>query len=245
MPKATVLSVDDDKNLQTVVQHYLEDDGYRVLAAHSGKELKDKLQGADIDVVLLDLVLPDAEGLGLIATIKQASSARIIIVSGKSDTTEKIIGLEMGADDYITKPFEMRELAARIKAVMRRGPAESQDTTSGQPGNGKGQQRVYFGEWCLDRTQFQVFDGAQNSANLTTGEFKLLEALVLAPNRALTREYLFELTRDGGSYDVYDRAIDIQIARIRKKLGGDDAGQLIKTVRGVGYMFCGEIRKDG
>lgn len=237
MAKATVLSVDDDRNLQTVVRHYLEEDGYNVLSAHSGKELTEKV-GDAVDVVLLDLTLPDAEGFSLIATIRQKSAARIIIVSGKTDTTEKIIGLEMGADDYITKPFEMRELAARIKAVLRRAaPAEEQTAAKAAVKS----EKIFFGSWCLDRTQYQLLDDKGQSAGLTTGEFKLLEALVTAPNRALTRDYLFDLTREGGNFDAYDRAIDIQVARLRKKLGDDPkTPALIRTVRGVGYMFCGE-----
>lgn len=239
MPKATVLSVDDDRNLQTVVRHYLEEDGYNVLSAHSGKELAEKV-GSAVDVVLLDLTLPDAEGFSLIATIRQKCAARIIIVSGKTDTTEKIIGLEMGADDYITKPFEMRELAARIKAVLRRGAAADEATAAASPVKAD---KIYFGTWCLDRTQYQLLDDQGLSAGLTTGEFKLLEALVLAPSRALTRDYLFDLTREGGNFDAYDRAIDIQVARLRKKLGDDPKSpELIKTVRGVGYMFTGETR---
>ena len=241
MPKATVLSVDDDRNLQTVIRHYLEDDGYKVMAAHSGKDLTDCLgQAAGIDVVLLDLTLPDAEGFSLIPAIRQGSKARIIIVSGKTDTTEKIIGLEMGADDYITKPFEMRELAARIKAVLRRNQPDAQD--NGKDAGADAREKIVFEGWCLDRTQYQLFDHGGQSANLTTGEFKLLEALIMAPNRALTREFLFDLTRDGGAYDSYDRAIDIQVARLRKKLCDDPkAPAMIKTVRGVGYMFCGKI----
>ena len=244
MPKATVLSVDDDQNLQVVIRHYLEDDGYKVMAAHSGKDLTDCLaQTVDIDVVLLDLTLPDAEGFSLIPAIRQGSGARIIIVSGKTDTTEKIIGLEMGADDYITKPFEMRELAARIKAVLRRNQPEGQDSRQAA---GDTKEKIEFEGWCLDRTQYQLFDDSGAPANLTTGEFKLLEALVMAPNRALTREFLFDLTRDGGAYESYDRAIDIQIARLRKKLRDDPRSPaMIKTVRGVGYMFCGKIAGQG
>lgn len=243
MAKATVLSVDDDQNLQLVLRHYLEDDGYKVVSAHSGAELAEKITAASFDVVLLDLTLPDAEGLSLIATIRNSSSARIIIVSGKTDTTEKIIGLEMGADDYITKPFEMRELAARIKAVLRRNQPDITDSAAGARNN-KGT-KLYFETWCLDRTQYQLFDESGRSADLTTGEFKLLEALADAPNRALGRDFLFELTRDGGAYESYDRAIDIQIARLRKKLGDDPRKPtLIKTVRGIGYMFCGEVKPD-
>lgn len=235
--KATILSVDDDKNLQLVLREYLEEDGYKVLGAFSGRELEDKLTSDPFDVVLLDLMLPDSQGLGLITKIRAATKAPIIIVSGKSDTTEKIVGLEMGADDYITKPFEMRELSARIRAVLRRthnehpAPLAANDTS---------QDNLVFKNWRLDRTQYQAFDSKGNSLNLTTGEFKLLEALAVSPNRALSREHLFDLTRDG-KFDTFDRAIDIQIARIRKKLGDDTkTPALIKTVRGVGYMLCAD-----
>lgn len=242
MQKATVFCIDDDKGLQFVVQQYLEGDGYKVITASSGQEVDSVLDSESFDAVLLDLMLPDAEGFVLLGKIRSKSKAPVIIVSGKSDTTEKIVGLEMGADDYMTKPFEMRELSARIKAVLRRSAApveasNQNNTTS----DFSGPDAVVFNGWKLDRTQYQLFDSEGNSADLTTGEFKLLEALVMAPNRALSREHLFTLTRDG-EYDVYDRAIDIQIARIRKKLGdaADEGQPLLKTVRGVGYMFCGK-----
>ncbi len=237
--KAVILSVDDDKNLQLVLREYLEEDGYKVISAHSGRELEDKLKGDPFDVVLLDLMLPDSQGLGLITKIRGTTRAPVIIVSGKSDTTKKIVGLEMGADDYITKPFEMRELSARIRAVLRR----SQETlmSAAAPANDtKLGDTITFSGWKLDRTQYQAFDEKGQSLGLTTGEFKLLEALAVSANRALSREHLFDLTRDG-KFDTYDRAIDIQIARIRKKLGDDTkAPALIKTVRGVGYMLCDE-----
>ena len=240
MRKATVLSVDDDENLQVVVGQYLESDGYTVVQVFSGKELQEKLKPDCADVILLDLVLPDVEGFALISKIREHAKIPIIIVSGKSDTTEKIVGLEMGADDYITKPFEMRELSARIKAVLRRS-AETQSNESSSGAQSSDQpDKVYFQDWCLDRTQYQLFDKENNSADLTTGEFKLLEALVLSANRVLSREHLFEITR-GGDFDAFDRAIDIQIGRIRKKLGDDSkSSTLIKTVRGVGYMFSGK-----
>ncbi len=235
MQKGTVLCVDDDENLQNVIGHYLEDDGYQVVRALDVKSALEKLENTPLDVILLDLVLPDGEGLSLIPRFQDKSKAGIIVVSGKSDTTEKVVCLEMGADDYITKPFEMRELSARIKAVLRRSDPVAE--TENQSPKHKSEKITFGDGWCLDRTQYQLFDPQNNSANLTTGEFKLLEALVLAPNRALSREHLFELTRDG-EFDAYDRAIDIQIARLRKKLGDDTKSpNLIKTVRGVGYMF--------
>lgn len=238
--KGTILAIDDDENLQLVMQQYLEDDGYAVIKANSVQTALEKMSLSDFDVILLDLTLPDGEGLTLIPQFTAQSSAAIIIVSGKSDTTEKIVCLEMGADDYLTKPFEMRELSARIKAVLRRAveqkqQTQSQDTTK----NTDEDLKTSFGDgWVLDRSQYQLFDKNNQSAELTSGEFQLLNELVKAPNRVLTREQLFELTRDG-DYDVYDRAIDIQIARLRKKLQDDPKSpHIIKTIRGVGYMFC-------
>lgn len=239
MKKSTIICVDDDESLQTVIGHHLEEQGYRVLTAMNGQELQERLETESADAILLDLMLPDTQGLELIKQIRSKTNMPIIIVSGKDDTMEKIIGLEMGADDYMTKPFAMRELSARIKAVLRRAtpnPAEEQ-AESNKPAN----EKLKFETWILDRAQYQVFDENDQPLELTIGEFKLLEALILSANRALTREYLFELTRDG-SFDAYDRAIDIQIARIRKKLKDDPkTSQLIRTVRGVGYMYCGTV----
>ncbi|MBI1301925.1 MAG: response regulator [Alphaproteobacteria bacterium] len=233
MKKGTILSVDDDENLQTVISQYLEGDGYHVITANDASSALEKVESTPMDVILLDLVLPDVEGLSLIPQFQAKGKAGIIVVSGKSDTTEKIVCLEMGADDYLTKPFEMRELSARIKAVVRRmdsiGNHQPSKDSKSQP------EQINFVNWRLDRAQYQIFDQDSQPLNFTTGEFKLLEALVLSPNRALSRERLFELTRDG-EFDAYDRAIDIQIARIRKKLG-DEKGEIIKTVRGIGYMF--------
>jgi DNA-binding response OmpR family regulator len=237
--KATVLAVDDDNNLQVVLRQYLEQDGYKFVQAANGAEMLEKIGSVHPDVILLDLMLPDHDGLSLISSIRGRSKAGIIVVSGKSETTDRIVGLEMGADDYLTKPFEMRELSARIKALLRRGPAPATDEKSGVDQSKI--TKVLFGGWVLDRQQYQLFDTASNhSAELTSGEFKLLEALALAPNRVLSREHLFELTRNS-NYDAYDRAIDIQIARLRKKLNDDPRSPaLVKTIRGVGYMFCGE-----
>lgn len=236
MNKGLVLSVDDDEGLQIVLKQYLEGEGYKVVTANDGAQLAEKLESVSSDVILLDLMLPDIDGISLIGQIRAKTQAPIVVVSGKSDTTEKIICLEMGADDYITKPFEMRELAARIKAAMRRiQPPANGNSTSNNVQDSK-KEKITFGEFVLDRNQIQAFEKGGKSLDITSGEFALLEALVMAPHRALSREQLFELTRDG-EFDSYDRAIDIQIGRIRKKLGacGND---IIKTVRGVGYMFC-------
>jgi two-component system, OmpR family, response regulator len=236
-----VLTVDDDENLQVVMRQYLEQQGYQFISALSGAELMSKLDVAHPDIILLDLGLPDQDGLSLLSAIRGKSRAPIIVVSGKNETADRIVGLEMGADDYLTKPFEMRELSARIKAVLRRSAGADKPATEAEATLGKAK-RIGFSGWVLDRMQYQLFDGEAKPADLTSGEFKLLEALVVAPNRVLSREQLFELTRQG-EFDVYDRVIDIQIARIRKKLSDDPQNPaLIKTVRGVGYMFCGEAK---
>lgn len=237
MQKGIILAVDDDENLQIVVGQYLEDDGYKVISAGSVAKAMQEVSASPFDVILLDLVLPDGEGMSLIPQLRTKTKAPIIVVSGKSDTTEKIICLEMGADDYITKPFEMRELSARIKAVVRR----TNDNTKEEPeADTRAGEKYRFNGWSLDLSKYQLFDKAGQSADLTTGEFKLLEALVLSANRVLSREHLFELTREQ-DYDSYDRAIDIQIARLRKKLKKDS--ELISTVRGVGYMFSADVKK--
>lgn len=236
MSKGTVLSVDDDEGLQVVLKQYLEGEGYTVETASNGLQMMEMLHSINSDIILLDLVLPDTDGIALLGQIRAKSQVPVVVLSGKSDTTEKIVCLEMGADDYITKPFEMRELSARIKAALRRVDSPSNGNYEDASPETPKKEKVEFGGFVLDRNQFQLFDSKDKSLDITTGEFELLNALLSAPNRALSREQLFERTRDG-EYDSYDRAIDIQIGRIRKKLGkaGSD---IIKTVRGIGYMFC-------
>lgn len=238
--KAVVLSVDDDEGLQTVVTHYLETEGYSTLSASTGKDLMNLLADSTPNIILLDLVLPDTDGISILAQLRSMKKIPVIVVSGKSDTTEKIVCLEMGADDYMTKPFEMRELSARIKAVLRR--AEEMPPGAANQAERDAKAEIHFGEWVLDKGRFQLFDVKGASADLTTGEYKLLEALVDSSNKVLSRERLFELTRES-DYDSFDRAVDIQIGRIRKKLNDDPKDpQYIKTVRGAGYMFCGTIK---
>jgi two-component system phosphate regulon response regulator OmpR len=235
MNKGIVLSIDDDESLQVVLRQYLESENYTVVTASNQAQITEKLETVSSDVILLDLMLPDADGLTLIPQIRAKTQVPILVLSGKSDTTEKIICLEMGADDYITKPFEMRELSARIKVALRRTERPANGVQSEPKVAGKKAEKIEFSGFTLDRNQYQLFDAQDKSLEITSGEFELLEALLLAPNRVLSREQLFELTRDG-EFDSYDRAIDIQIGRIRKKLGPEGLN-IIKTVRGAGYMF--------
>lgn len=236
MKKGIILCVDDDEDLQTVLSQYLENDGYKVVTAGGVAGALEKIESQNLNLILLDLTLPDGEGISLIPAFRNKSSAPIIVVSGKSDATEKIVCLEMGADDYVTKPFELRELSARIKAVLRRA---NDNPKASLADSAPGPEKIAFGNWILDRAQYQLFNRKNLPAGLTTGEFRLIEALLLSPNKVLTRERLFDLTRSQ-DYAAFDRAIDIQIARLRKKLGKDS--KYVKTVRSVGYMFSGETK---
>lgn len=238
MKKATILTIEDDQSLQIVIQSFLEDQGYEVLTGNNGKDLLEKVQAVHIDVILLDLGLPDTDGLNLVSRVRSYTKAPVIVVSGKTDATDKIISLEMGADDYLTKPFEMRELYARIKAILRRTGHNAEGNQAPEVVSKHDASRLAFGNWVMDRSSFSVTNKQGESANLTTAEFKLLEILLNSSGRALSRDQLFELGR-GQDYQSYDRAVDIHIARLRKKLGDDPkTPHLIKTVRGIGYMFC-------
>lgn len=240
MPRANILVVDDDPDIQKVVKKYLDEDGYAVTSALTAREAHEEMERHNYDIVLLDMILPDGDGLGLITEFRRRSKTPIIVVSGKTDATDRVVGLEMGADDYLTKPFHMRELSARIKSVLRRTSPEAEPEEQG----GK---IIYFNGWKMDCSKYEVESESGEPISLTSGEFKLLQALLNAPNRVLSREQLFETTR-GVDYDSYDRAVDIQIGRLRKKLNDDPGSpRLIKTVRGVGYMFIGnvKVRKDG
>jgi DNA-binding response OmpR family regulator len=222
----------------------LQASGYEIFAAQDGKTSLDILNTRrDIDVVLLDLGLPDGSGLDLIEEMRARTNAPIIIVSGRDDQIDRILGFEKGADDYLVKATDMRvlmrELMARVKANIRRykspHPAPSHALRCGV-------EKIRFGRWLLDSSKYQIFDENGCSGNLTVKEFQLLEVLVRAAGRVLSREHLFALVRDDDDY-AYDRAIDVQITRIRKKIGDSaQSPELIKTVRGVGYMFEGTVQ---
>lgn len=233
--RPVVLVVDDNAPLRDTVRETLEEEGYVVFTASRGDEALKILRVKRTDAILLDLQLPDADGLSLISPIRDETDAPLIVVSGKGALIDKVVGLEMGADDYIGKPFEMKELVARVKASVRRYkglPKPKGDAAGG----------FRFGRHVLDLRTFQVLDEQGNSCHLTTMEFRLLEALVRAANTVLTREQLLERAR-ADNLAVNDRAIDIQIARIRKKLGDDSPPpRLIRTVRGIGYMLACEVQ---
>ena len=230
------LVVDDNDQLRATIRENLELDGYTVFGASCGTEAMKILRVKKPDTILLDLGLPDSDGLALMNGIRQLSDAPVIIISGKGAWVDKVVGLEMGADDYLGKPFEMKELSARVKAFIRRYKSRTASTTQEPP-----PRKFRFGRHVLDSGRCQAFDAEGRPCDLTTMEFRLLEALVAGAGRVLTREQLLDKARVD-NLNVGDRAIDIQITRIRRKLG-DDAKEpaLIKTVRGIGYMLGCEV----
>jgi two-component system OmpR family response regulator len=237
MVQETILVIDDNAAIRTAIRTALEQNGYSVFAAADGQAALAILRAKKVATVLLDLVLPDADGLDLIAQIRKLTEAPIIIISGKGTLIDKVVGLEMGADDYLGKPFEVQELNARVRASVRR--YKSQLDAARMKASAP-LARVRFAGRVLDEAKCQAFDAAGRSCNLTASEFRLLLAFVKSPNRVLTRALILDVVRHD-SPNTNDRAIDIQIGRLRKKLGDDAKNpQIIKTVRYMGYMFSCE-----
>jgi len=226
-----ILVVDDQKEICDVVQEYLTGEGYRVSTAHDGTGMRRVLGQHHIDLVILDLMLPGEDGLTLARSLRNESAIGIIILTGRGETVDRIIGLEMGADDYLPKPFHLRELLARVKSVLRR--VQSRVGEPGQPVR----TNARFAGWSLDLSSRELLSPAGQQVRLTTGEFDLLAAFVNNPNQVLSRDRLLDLARNREA-GPFDRTIDVQVGRLRRKLEDDPQNpSLIKTVRGSGYIF--------
>lgn len=236
-----ILIVEDEAALSRPVRRFLEQEGYAVSVADSGSSARRLVQKFELDLILLDLGLPDQDGLSLLKLFKATINLPVIIVSGKAKAVDRILGLELGADDYISKPFNLRELQARIKAVLRRTASDPQSSTT-REGEHKVSTLVRFAGWELDmgKRELRAPDGAQ--VVLTSGEFKLLEAFVNHPSRVLSREKLLDWASNR-DWTPFDRSIDTQIQRLRKKIEQDPRHpDLIRTVRGTGYMFTPKVQ---
>ena len=226
-----ILVVDDQKEICDVVQEYLTGEGYRVSTAHDGNGMRRALGQHHVDLVILDLMLPGEDGLTLARSLRNESGIGIIILTGRGETVDRIIGLEMGADDYLPKPFHLRELLARVKSVLRR--VQSRVGEPGQPVR----TNARFAGWSLDLSSRELLSPAGQQVRLTTGEFDLLAAFVNNPNQVLSRDRLLDLARNREA-GPFDRTIDVQVGRLRRKLEDDPQNpSLIKTVRGSGYIF--------
>ena len=231
-----VLIVDDDPEVRAMLSEYLSAHGYTVWEAESGIVMRQVL-GRDVpDVVLLDLSLAGEEdGLALARYLRERYRVGIIMVTASGDVVDRIVGLEVGADDYIAKPFDPRELRARLKSLLRRCQAEA----PGLPGSAPGQsgRQVRIGPCVLDLDAHRLQGAGGREIPLTAMEFELLRALTEHPNQVLSRDQLLTLTRNR-DWEPFDRSIDIRIARLRKKIEADpDRPQMIRTVRGAGYMY--------
>jgi DNA-binding response OmpR family regulator len=227
-----VLVVDDDRSIREMLAEYLSSEGYRVVLAEDGVAMRVEIERAAPDLVLLDLKLPNEDGLSLARFLRERYDVGIIMVTGAGGVVDRIVGLEVGADDYLAKPFDPRELLARIKSVMRR--LHAPPAAAGDAGS---RRSVKFGSCRLDLGSHQLFGRGGEEIPITSMEFDLLQVFAENAGKALSRDRILTLTKNR-EWDPYDRSIDIRVARLRRKVEADPENpQVIRTVRGVGYMF--------
>jgi len=233
-----ILVVDDEPEIAGLLRRYLASQGYVVSTAEGGAAMRRVMAEADIDLVLLDLGLPGEDGLALMRSLRETSSVAVIVVTGRGDAVDRIVGLEVGADDYVTKPFDVRELAARVRSVLRRTRDKPAESESSAPHD-----VIRFAGWTLDLDGRRL-DSPQGAAvDLTTGEFELLAALVKSAGRVLSRDELLEATRNREA-GPFDRTIDVQVGRLRRKIETDpQRPELIKSVRGAGYVLTARVER--
>jgi DNA-binding response OmpR family regulator len=233
-----VLIVEDDAALQRMILNYFGENNILALVARSRQEMVSQLGSSEINLVILDLRLGQEDGLDLLREIRSTSDVPVIIITGhRRDDVDRVVGLELGADDYLTKPFNLRELLARVRAVLRRF-----DVGRTAPGREPERRRFRFSGWQLDCRTRRLTDPEGALVALTKGEYALLLAFLDAPQRPLSREHLLQATRV--HEDVFDRSIDVQILRLRRKLERDpSAPRVIQTERGVGYVFAAPVQR--
>lgn len=246
MTPTHIAVVDDEAAITALLAHYLGTHGFRTTQLHSGRALMELMPADPPELVLLDLGLPGEDGFVIARQIREHWRCGLVIITGRGDAVDKVVGLEIGADDYVTKPFDLRELVARIKAVLRRiEPAPPAAALPVLPGPAvvpasapaSAAARLGFLGWCLDLAARRLEDPAGTEVRLTTGEFELLSTLARHGGRVLSRDFLLEQTR-GREAAPFDRTIDVQVGRLRKKLEADaENPQIIKSVRGAGYIF--------
>ena len=228
-----ILVVDDEPKVRTLLRRCLEGEGFAVSEAKDGAEMRITLEREAVSLITLDLNLGKENGLDLAREVRKDRNIPIIMLTGKGDAIDRVVGLEVGADDYLPKPFELRELVARVRAVLRRVQPIEQAASSGQ--------RYAFADWIFDIHRRSLKRAGGEAQELTTSEFNLLEVFVKRPHRVLSRDDIMDLLK-GHDWSPYDRSIDNLVARLRKKVETDpDRPALIKTVRGVGYTFAADV----
>lgn len=229
---AHILIVDDDAEIRKLLAAFLTDNGYRISTAASGSKVRETVAKSGIDLVVLDVMLPDSNGFDLCRALRASCATPIIMLTAKGDEMDRIVGLELGADDYLAKPFNPRELLARIKAVLRRA-------NSGP--DRRAARMVRFDGWTLDTLRRELRSPNGVLVDLSGGEYDLLMTFIDSPQRVLSRDQLLDLARHRVA-SGFDRSIDVQVSRLRRKLGADEGSEgLIKTVRGAGYMFVPNV----
>ncbi len=234
-----ILVVDDDPQIRLLVSRFLQRHGYRVSGALDGRAMREIMARSPIDLVILDVMLPGESGLDLCRAARATTQVPIIMLTARGDEGDRIAGLEVGADDYVTKPFSSRELLARVRAVLRRmrgRPASSEPRDADMVG---------FDGWSLDLRRRELTSPQGVLVDLSSGEFDMLVAFIEHANRVLSRDMLMEFAKTRAA-DPFDRTIDVQVSRLRRKLsGGEEDSRMIKTIRGAGYMFTPKITSSG
>ena len=232
-----LLLVDDERSIREPLAQYLTKQGFRVTQTADAEAARTRLTAYAIDLVILDIMMPGEDGLSLCRHIRETSETPVILLTARSEETDRIVGLEMGADDYVVKPFSPRELAARVKVILRRAAAGG--TRQHAPDTGS----FAFAGWVLKSGERALVDREGVSVPLSTGEYNLLHALVTRPRQVLTRDQLLDLTQ-GREAAAFDRAIDNQVSRLRRKIETDPKNpDLIKTVWGGGYTLAAEVTR--
>lgn len=230
--RSQILVVDDDGSIRRGICDYLGRHGYDVRAACGGPEMDQEIASGHVDLIVLDVMMPGEDGLAICRRLRP-SRIPVLMLSALGETTDRVVGLEMGADDYLPKPFEPRELLARVRALLRR--ASEKETTGGPA--------LLFAGWRLDLVRRELTDPNGAAVILTGGELALLRAFLDHPRHVLSRNQLMDLAR-GLDSEIYDRAVDLQVSRLRRKLEQGGGGDLIETVRGEGYRFTSPVRQS-
>jgi two-component system OmpR family response regulator len=236
-----ILIVDDDADLRELLTQYLRKQGLQATAVADGRQMRAFLASNRADLIVLDLMLPGTDGLTLCRDLRaSAQPAPILMLTARGDEADRILGLEMGADDYLAKPFAARELLARIRAVLRRTRMLPPNLRAAEPAR-----HIAFGDWQLDTTGRHLTDAAGTQVALSGAEYRLLRVFLEHPQRVLTRDQLLNLTQ-GREADIFDRSIDLLVSRLRQRLG-DDAREprYLKTMRNEGYVFCEAVNTPG
>jgi two-component system, OmpR family, response regulator len=237
---AHILIVDDEAEVRRLLEAGLKAEGYAVSEAADGAGLLAILEKGPVDLITLDVRLGGEDGFNLAREVRAKNNVPIIMISGKGDMIDRVVGLELGADDYIAKPFHMREVLARVRAVLRRYETQGSDATRAAPTEKS--RRFEFEGWVLDAGRRALVSPERKDCELTTAEFNLLLLLVERPGRVLSRDELMDLLK-GHDWTPLDRSIDGLVARLRKKIERGEVPQLVKTVRGVGYVFAAQVRR--